>query len=117
MPKIGETLIGNKYEQGFGGKGANQCVTAARLGASTVFVTSVRKNKPFFYYCRLQFIVLFTYNIILQLGSDSFGKEYLEKLKTENIDVTHAKLQDNIHSGIAQIIVTETGISNKSYNS
>ncbi|XP_001600273.1 ribokinase [Nasonia vitripennis] len=83
LPKIGETLIGNKYEQGFGGKGANQCVTAARLGASTVFVTS--------------------------LGSDSLGKEYLEKLKTENVDVTHVKLQNNIHSGIAQIIVTETG--------
>lgn len=42
LPKPGETLIGNKYEQGFGGKGANQCVTAARLGASTSLIASVK---------------------------------------------------------------------------
>lgn len=41
LPKSGETIIGSKFEQGFGGKGANQCVTAARLEATTTFVTSV----------------------------------------------------------------------------
>ncbi|XP_011504248.1 PREDICTED: ribokinase-like [Ceratosolen solmsi marchali] len=83
LPKPGETLLGSKYEQGFGGKGANQCVTAARLGASTIFITS--------------------------LGSDKIGQSYLEKLKQENIDISYAKIQNNSHTGVAQIIVTETG--------
>jgi ribokinase len=43
------------------------------------------------------------------LGSDSLGEVYLEKLKQENIDISHVKIQNNIHTGIAQIIVTETG--------
>lgn len=41
LPKPGETIIGTKFEQRFGGKGANQCVTAAKLGASTALVASV----------------------------------------------------------------------------
>ncbi|XP_058790010.1 ribokinase-like [Phymastichus coffea] len=83
LPKPGETIIGNKYEQGFGGKGANQCVTAARLGASTIFIAS--------------------------LGSDSSGKEYIKKLKTENIDTSYIKVHNDLHTGFAQIMVTETG--------
>lgn len=72
MPKIGETLFGHKYEQGFGGKGANQCVTAARLGASTVFVTSVRKNEPVYYFTRYN--TLFMSNIFC-----SWDQIHLEK--------------------------------------
>lgn len=44
------------------------------------------------------------------MGADSLGQEYLEKLKQEHIDISHVKIQNDIHSGIAQIIVTETGI-------
>ena len=33
VPEEGETLVADRYEQGFGGKGANQAVMAARLGA------------------------------------------------------------------------------------
>ena len=38
LPKAGETLQGNKFSMGFGGKGANQCIMAARLGCDTAMV-------------------------------------------------------------------------------
>ena len=38
LPKAGETLHGNKFTMGFGGKGANQCIMAARLGCDTAMV-------------------------------------------------------------------------------
>ena len=41
LPKVGETLHGDKFSIGFGGKGANQCVMAARLGASTAMIAKV----------------------------------------------------------------------------
>lgn len=41
LPKSGETIIGSKYEIKYGGKGANQCVAAAKLGASAAIVASV----------------------------------------------------------------------------
>jgi len=41
LPKVGETLHGDKFSIGFGGKGANQCVMAARLGAKTAMIAKV----------------------------------------------------------------------------
>ena len=41
LPKVGETLHGATFSIGFGGKGANQCVMAARLGAKTAMVAKV----------------------------------------------------------------------------
>ncbi|CAB3988792.1 ribokinase-like, partial [Paramuricea clavata] len=38
LPKAGETLHGSKFSMGFGGKGANQCIMAARLGCDTAMV-------------------------------------------------------------------------------
>ncbi|XP_029157808.1 ribokinase-like [Nylanderia fulva] len=83
LPKPGETLIGTKFEKKYGGKGANQCVTAAKLGASTALIAS--------------------------LGYDTFAQEYLEILKTENVDVSHVQIQKDKHSGIAHITVAEDG--------
>ena len=37
----GETIFGSEFRMGFGGKGANQCVMAARLGAATTIVAKV----------------------------------------------------------------------------
>ena len=53
IPKPGETVLGNKYKSFPGGKGANQSVAAARLGA--------------------------TATMIGQVGSDPFGEALLEK--------------------------------------
>lgn len=43
LPRPGETLHGTEFRKGFGGKGANQCVAAAKLGASTAMVARVRR--------------------------------------------------------------------------
>ncbi|XP_014475597.1 PREDICTED: ribokinase-like [Dinoponera quadriceps] len=83
LPKPGETIIGTRFEKKYGGKGANQCVAAAKLGASTVLVAS--------------------------LGYDTFAQEYLEILKKENVDTSHVKIQKDKHSGIAHITVAEDG--------
>ena len=39
VPNAGETVIGERFQMGFGGKGANQAVMAARLGARVAMVT------------------------------------------------------------------------------
>jgi len=41
LPKPGETIIGTRFEKSHGGKGANQCVTAAKLGGATALIASV----------------------------------------------------------------------------
>ena len=46
MPEIGETLLGNSFALGPGGKGSNQSVAAARAGAEVTFVTRLG-NDPF----------------------------------------------------------------------
>ncbi len=35
LPAAGETIQGKLFKTGFGGKGANQCVMAAKLGTAT----------------------------------------------------------------------------------
>ncbi|ELV13724.1 Ribokinase [Tupaia chinensis] len=59
LPKTGETIHGHKFFIGFGGKGANQCVQAARLGAQT--------------------------SMVCKVGKDSFGNDYIENLKQNDI--------------------------------
>lgn len=41
MPTAGETIHGTKFDTNFGGKGANQCVAAAKLGAKAALVARV----------------------------------------------------------------------------
>ncbi|KZC07401.1 PREDICTED: ribokinase-like [Dufourea novaeangliae] len=83
LPKSGETLVGSNFEIKYGGKGANQCVAAAKLGASTAIVAS--------------------------LGSDVYAQEYLKIFKKENVNVAHVQIQENQHSGIAHITVADNG--------
>ncbi|EZA52835.1 Ribokinase [Ooceraea biroi] len=83
LPKPGETIIGTRFEKKYGGKGANQCIAAAKLGGSTALVAS--------------------------LGHDVFAKEYLEIFKKEHVDASHVKIQNDKHSGIAHITVAEDG--------
>lgn len=42
IPKPGQTIHGKEFFIDFGGKGANQCVAAQKLGADTVFIGCVR---------------------------------------------------------------------------
>ena len=43
-PASGETVLASDFSQGFGGKGANQCIMAARMGASCHMVGKVSAN-------------------------------------------------------------------------
>lgn len=44
LPNEGETLKGTSFEQGFGGKGANQAVQSQILGGSTIFISKLGGN-------------------------------------------------------------------------
>ncbi|XP_055544383.1 ribokinase [Wyeomyia smithii] len=83
LPKVGETLHGSRFETGFGGKGANQCVAAARLGSRTA--------------------------IVGKLGNDTWGKNYRVALRSEGINVDHVDIVDGESTGIAQINVAANG--------
>jgi ribokinase len=82
LPGDGETVVGTSYETGFGGKGANQAVMAARLGAAVAMVNT--------------------------LGDDAHGTAYLERLGDEGIDTTFMRRVPG-SSGVAPIWVDRTG--------
>ncbi|KAM8785014.1 ribokinase [Rhynchonycteris naso] len=83
LPKTGETIHGHKFFIGFGGKGANQCVQAARLGAKT--------------------------SMVCKVGKDSFGNDYIENLKQNGISTEFTYQTKDAATGTASIIVNEEG--------
>jgi ribokinase len=82
LPRPGETLTGATLERVPGGKGANQAVAAARLGAETRFVGAV--------------------------GDDDFGELALAQLRAEGVDLSGLQVVDR-PTGIALILVDEAG--------
>lgn len=83
-PSLGETVIGSSFKTAPGGKGANQAVQAARLGAITHMAGCV--------------------------GDDSFGKEMLAALSASGVDTSHVKISDRHPSGVGHIEI-QTGAS------
>lgn len=83
FPKPGETIFGQKFDLGFGGKGANQAV-AARLCGGEVFM-------------------------VARVGSDLFGPATIENFKKLGIDATHVKQVEGVSSGVAPIFVDASG--------
>lgn len=81
FPAPGETLLGERFLTVPGGKGANQAVAAARLGAEVTLVGAV--------------------------GRDAFGALLLRGLADEGVGITHVATRDNVGSGTASIIVAE----------
>ena len=61
IPSVGETILGNKYNVGPGGKGCNQAIAIARLGGKV--------------------------NFISKIGKDSYGELALNTLKKNNINI------------------------------
>ena len=83
IPVPGETVTGGQFVMAAGGKGANQAVAAARLGAQVTFVA--------------------------RLGRDMFGDQAVENYEKEGI-VTDFVLRDSEnHTGVALIMVDEQG--------
>ena len=81
FPQPGETLTGHALHQGMGGKGANQAVAAARLGADVTFVACV--------------------------GSDSFGAEAIRQFQFEGIHIEFVRQDANRPTGTAAIVVDD----------
>jgi len=83
FPKPGETIFWQKFDLGFGGKGANQAV-AARLCGADVFM-------------------------VARVGSDLFGPATIENFKRQGIDAAHVKQVEGLSSGVAPIFVDPSG--------
>ncbi len=83
MPVTGETILGGPYRTGPGGKGANQAVAAARLGADVA--------------------------MIVCLGQDDFGDRAEENLRREGVHTEAIRRTADSHTGVAFIIVDDAG--------
>ncbi|UCF91782.1 MAG: ribokinase [Desulfobacterales bacterium] len=83
LPKMGETLHGLRFHMGFGGKGANQAVMAAKLGGQVTMVT--------------------------KLGQDVFGENTLKNFASWGVDTQHVHFTDQAFSGVAPIAVDPDG--------
>lgn len=83
LPGMGETLHGNRFYMGFGGKGANQAVMAAKLGGDV--------------------------SMISKLGQDIFGDNTIQNLNSCGIDTQHVHRTEDAYSGVAPIAVDADG--------
>jgi ribokinase len=80
---MGETLHGTRFHMGYGGKGANQAVMAAKLGGDVTMVT--------------------------KLGQDFFGENTFKNFEAWGIDTQHVLFTDQAFSGVAPIAVDPNG--------
>jgi ribokinase len=83
IPRPGETIIGGEYRHVPGGKGANQAVAAARLGAEVAMVG--------------------------RLGRDAFGEQLRRNLAAGGVDTAFVLQNAGIATGVALIVVDDTG--------
>ena len=87
FPVAGETLMGNSFEQLPGGKGANQAVSAAKLGSTTRFIA--------------------------QIGEDSMGDGSLSGYEAVGIDTQHIFRTSEAATGVAVITVDASSGNNQ----
>jgi len=83
FPKPGQTIFGDRFDLGFGGKGANQAVAARLCGAQV--------------------------DMVAKVGDDLFGPATIRNLQSYGIDTTHVRIEHGISSGVAPIFVDSTG--------
>lgn len=83
LPQPGETLMGQAFNIYRGGKGANQAVACARLGAATRFIACV--------------------------GDDAAGTDAIDALSADGIDTTPVRRCSEQHTGSALIFVDDAG--------
>ncbi|HPY50815.1 MAG TPA: ribokinase, partial [Sedimentisphaerales bacterium] len=83
IPLLGETVLGGDFVMVPGGKGANQAVAAAKLGAEVYFVA--------------------------RLGDDLFGQRSLANFEREGVRTTYVASTPGVASGVALIAVDSAG--------
>ena len=79
IPAIGETILGDKYNIGPGGKGCNQAIAIARLGGRVDFISKI--------------------------GKDAYGELALSTLKKDEIKTENIIQDANLQTGVAGILV------------
>ena len=79
IPTTGETILGDSYNIGPGGKGCNQAIAISRLGGKV--------------------------NFISKLGNDEYGKLAISKLKKDNINTSNIIISEKHKTGVAGIHV------------
>ncbi len=83
FPRAGETLFGQRFDLGFGGKGANQAVAARLCGAEVLMVAKV--------------------------GDDLLGQATLRNFAALGIDTSHVTTVPGVSTGAAAILVEPNG--------
>src|SRR5262245_20076069 len=83
LPAPGETIDGQEFQEAPGGKGANQAVAAARLGARAAFLGKV--------------------------GADARGKALLERLGAEGVETSAVLADPGAATGVARVMVDAQG--------
>jgi ribokinase len=83
LPSPGETLLGKGYRVDFGGKGSNQAVACARLGARVSFVAKI--------------------------GRDNFGEMALSLHRQEKINIDSVIRASDEPTGVGFIVVDSNG--------
>ena len=83
FPRPGETIFGQNFDLGFGGKGANQAIAARLCGAEVVMVTRV--------------------------GNDLFGEATIKNFASFGVDTTHVRVLQGVSTGVAPIFVEPSG--------
>ena len=83
FPEMGETLHGTEFRMGYGGKGANQAIMAAKLGSKVIMVSKV--------------------------GDETFGNGTLENFKQNGVLTDFIYKSKDSFSGVAPIFVTPKG--------
>jgi ribokinase len=86
-PKPGETVYGRKFQMDFGGKGANTCVMAAKLGAKTSMVSAV--------------------------GDDVFGRETVENFRTFAVNTECIRVTSEAATGMTNCSMYKYTISSQ----
>lgn len=83
IPKAGQTVYGQSFHTACGGKGANQAVQCARLGADVTMVGCV--------------------------GDDLFGQQLLDTVCKAGVDISHCRVQKGITTGVGHVTLEIKG--------
>ena len=83
IPKVGQTVIGNHFDMGPGGKGSIQAIAISRLGGNITFLAKI--------------------------GDDIFAKDAMSLFQREGIDTTYVKVDPDSHTGVGIIFVDKEG--------
>src|SRR5205809_8124242 len=83
FPKPGQTIFGDRFDLGFGGKGANQAVAARLCGADV--------------------------DMVARVGEDLFGPATIQNFNAQGIGAEHVRIVHGASSGVAPIFVEPNG--------